>query len=457
MRHEEGARERTREMVPVTRPTMQAKQEEPGTNISGKIGTTLVEFSTETQQDVNDGISFGDAPVHCNCPHCERAVVTFTDYESSWVTYLLAFVVWFSLGWMAFWVLPLLWPAFKDVVHHCPRCLNVIARKSRISLPTFRTEVMSLKVGSCAIVLARKYVIILGGLLAIILTGYILRSTLHFKMQNTGDSLPKGDMSLLTWDDFLRECGPRTAFGHRTSSVRNFEEHFRRKTFRWQGEVLLIREGFDVFFLHAKSVIMVRMHPQRYLHQQDLPDVALLFSDDKNSEVAPLNKGDWIEFEATMTAHGHRGDPEVMMLWDVKKATKPDIPSSSAGSHGSGRHGGHAFAQEESRESAESNSRRKEVPPATPAPTPAPPVAAQPAATLAPVATMAPAAPAAPVATTLAPLPPSAASGENSPSSTPAPMKEETKQSNADSAADAVRDASKASDEKTTDEKAAAK
>ena len=27
---------------------------------------------------------------------------------------LLAIVVWFSLGWMAFWVLPLLWPAFKD-------------------------------------------------------------------------------------------------------------------------------------------------------------------------------------------------------------------------------------------------------------------------------------------------------------------------------------------------------
>lgn len=29
------------------------------------------------------------------------------------VTRLLAIVVWFSLGWMAFWILPLLWPAFK--------------------------------------------------------------------------------------------------------------------------------------------------------------------------------------------------------------------------------------------------------------------------------------------------------------------------------------------------------
>ena len=54
-------------------------------------------------------------PERCSCPHCERPVVTFIDYEASWVTWLLAIVVWFSLGWMAFWVLPLLWPAFKDL------------------------------------------------------------------------------------------------------------------------------------------------------------------------------------------------------------------------------------------------------------------------------------------------------------------------------------------------------
>ncbi|CAK0860936.1 unnamed protein product, partial [Prorocentrum cordatum] len=74
-------------------------------------------------------------------------------------------------------VLPLLWPAFKDVVHHCPRCLNVITRKSRISVPTFRSEVMSFKVGSCAVVLARKYVAILLGLVLLIVAACVLRST----------------------------------------------------------------------------------------------------------------------------------------------------------------------------------------------------------------------------------------------------------------------------------------
>jgi hypothetical protein len=254
--------------------------------------------------------------------------------------------------------------------------------------------------------------------------------------------MPKGDLSLLTWDDFLRECGPRTSFGKRTSSVRNFEEHFRRKTFRWQGEVLLIREGFDVLFLHAKSVIMVRMYPQRYLHQQELPDVALLFSEDKNHEVAPLNKGDWIEFEATMTAHGHRGDPEVMMLWDVKQATRPDPLSSSAVTNFQPNLAFHAFSREDHSATPESKRRGAEAhSPATATPTAAP-VAATPT----------PQPPATPAAT---PAPPAVASGDSAATSTPAPVKEATNRPIAETAAAAQTaadsSASKASSEKVTE------
>merc|ERR1712048_225626 len=60
-------------------------------------------------------------------------------------------------------------------------------------------------------------------------------------------------------------------------------------------------------------------------------DVALLFGEERNNEVAALNQGDWVEFEATMTAHGYRGDPEVMTLWHIKNITRPSPLSSSAG------------------------------------------------------------------------------------------------------------------------------
>merc|ERR1719277_369850 len=83
---------------------------------------------------------------------------------------------------------------------------------------------------------------------------------------------------------------------------------------------------------NTSSVIMVRMYPSRY-PRRDLPDVALLFGEDRNAEVAELNQGDWVEFEATMTAHGHRGNPEVLMLWHVKVVPKP-VPLSSTPGRG---------------------------------------------------------------------------------------------------------------------------
>lgn len=317
---------RGRELVPA-KPPPPKPAPEPEEAVPYKK-SSLIEFSTEARDDPNEGLEFGDSPKHCVCPHCERSVITFLDHEASWVTWLLAFIVWFSLGWMALWVLPLLWPAFKDVVHHCPRCLNVIARQSRIKLPTFRSEVMTIKVGSCAVVLARKYVMIFVGLVLVLLTVCVMRSTISITAQAPGDSVPKGKPSSLMWEDFMAACGPRQSMRYRSSTARAFEEKYRKRTFKWEGEVMLIREGFSVFMLKTKSVVMVRMYPQRF-PRRDIPDIALLFGEERNREVSTLSPGDWIKFEATMTSHGHRGDPEVMMMWHVALAPKPDPLSSS--------------------------------------------------------------------------------------------------------------------------------
>jgi hypothetical protein len=328
MHHEGQDRERKPQKQP-TAGTELAKYPVPELPAKpAATGAPLIEFSTEAHEDPNEGIVFGEMPCNCTCPHCDRQIVTFIDYEASWVTWLLGFVVWFSLGWMAFWVLPLLWPAFKDVVHHCPRCLNSIARRSRISFPTFRTEVCSLKIGNCAVVLARKYVIVFIGLMGTIVAVYLLRSFVHL---NSAPEMSKGEASLLSWEDFLYDCGPKTSLRSRGNSGILFEEKYRKKTFTWQGEVRVIREGFEIFFLKTKSVVMVRMYPSRF-PRRDLPDVALLFGDSLNKEIAELNPGDWVEFEATMTLHGYRGDPELMTLWHVKSIPRPEPLLSSAGS-----------------------------------------------------------------------------------------------------------------------------
>ncbi|CAE8602564.1 unnamed protein product [Polarella glacialis] len=210
---------------------------------------------------------------------------------------------------MAIWVLPVLWPAFKDVVHHCPRCLNVLARKSRIHMPTFRTEVCSLKIGNCAVVLSRKYVIIFVGLVGTIVAMYFLRSFAH--LNSAAPEVNKGEQSILLWQDFLGDCGPKTSLRSRAGTAAVFEDKYHRRTFKWQGEVGVIREGFEFFFIKTRSVVLIRMYPARRPGKdKNESDIALLFGENLNKEVAELNPGDWVEFEATMTLQGYRGDPE---------------------------------------------------------------------------------------------------------------------------------------------------
>merc|ERR1711994_968446 len=126
--------------------------------------------------------------------------------------------------------------------------------------------------------------------------------------------------------------------GYRASTAHSFDQRYRHRTFKWQGKVMTIKEGFDLVFARTKSVILVHMYPSRY-KREGIPDIALLFGDERNAEVAVLKPDDWIEFEATMSAHGHRGDPEVMTLWHVAAMPRPSPLSSSAGTQNHGRAG----------------------------------------------------------------------------------------------------------------------
>merc|ERR1712194_438382 len=76
--------------------------------------------------------------------------------------------------------------------------------------------------------------------------------------------------------------------------------------------------------LRTKSVVMLRMNPPRH-SRGDSPDVALLFGEDRYREVAALTPGDWVNFEATMQAHGYRGDPEVMTMWHIAAVKRPSL------------------------------------------------------------------------------------------------------------------------------------
>jgi len=273
---------------------------------------------TKKKNDLNHDVAFGDQPVGCVCPHCKHSVVTQVDHKATWITWIVAIAVILFFSWVSVCILPFIWPLFQDAFHYCPHCLNLIKQKGRISLPSIRQEIVSLRCGSCAVVLSRKYVIMLGMLTFLVFVAYGLRY--YFKFVGLPD-IPKGEVTNKTWDDFIYHCGVRSYLGNPIHAVAAFEEQFSQKTVTWEGRVKRVQEGF-----WSKNFMFINMVPPQ-LSRQDLADLALIFDQALNEKVAKVHVGDIIRFETTLLSFGRRGQPHFGMLWDFNvTATYDSLP-----------------------------------------------------------------------------------------------------------------------------------
>jgi lipopolysaccharide-induced tumor necrosis factor-alpha factor len=73
---------------------------------------------------------FGPAPVQLVCPYCKNTVVTSTSHENGAMVWLG--VLFLCLFCFCCFFIPFMIDSFKDVVHSCPSCNNVIGRCSRL-------------------------------------------------------------------------------------------------------------------------------------------------------------------------------------------------------------------------------------------------------------------------------------------------------------------------------------
>eukprot|EP00933_Yihiella_yeosuensis_P069902 TRINITY_DN7699_c0_g1_i2.p1 TRINITY_DN7699_c0_g1~~TRINITY_DN7699_c0_g1_i2.p1 ORF type:complete len:210 (-),score=26.23 TRINITY_DN7699_c0_g1_i2:1245-1874(-) len=189
------------------------------------------------EQEEEEDLIFDQTPVKVACPHCGVNIITFIEHESSWVTFLVCIVLFMVLNWAAICIVPVVYPLFKDVVHHCPRCLRVLATRSRVLLPSLKHEVMSFRFGSCAVVLARKYVLALAAMMTLIGSIHWIRSS---GVPATGaDAVVRSEVSDLRWEDFLKDCGFKSYLGNPIHVTVAFNEKFKNKTFHWAGQATL--------------------------------------------------------------------------------------------------------------------------------------------------------------------------------------------------------------------------
>lgn len=280
------------------------------------------------QQDPDEDPIFDQNPVKVSCPHCGLNIITFIEHEASWVTYAVCIGLLLMLNWAALCVVPVIYPLFKDVVHHCPRCLSVLAARSRVVLPKLRDEVMSFRFGSCVVVLARKYVFALSALIMCI-------GGIHW-MRSSGapptplDLVTRGPSVQLTWEDFLRDCGFKSYLGNPIHVSVAFNENYKNKTVHWTGRVHRIEEGISFLWLAQRGAVFVRMDPPQFPNKRDMADLVLLYKDDDKAvheQVRGLRRGGGFAFDATMVEVGKRGAPHVLALWEARAVEDEAMPT----------------------------------------------------------------------------------------------------------------------------------
>ncbi|PHJ21381.1 litaf-like protein [Cystoisospora suis] len=368
--------------TPVPTPIPNGKDHPPASLPRQVIGSPYNPSSRASSSSSSS--SFGDVPVNTTCPHCHKAITTTVSYKHSCMGITLCVLTTLVLGLYSFCVVPFLWLGLKDAVHSCPFCRNLIQRQSRISIPLFsssREEIVTVKCGSCAVVLSRRYFLLFFCILFFILLFYILRAGW---LGNALDILPKGELTEASWGDFYRDCGQKSQLGNPLQAVANFRDKFGGKTVRWTGLVKHVKEGlfssnFLFLVMYPTMTLAGQQHKKASGHpdsfssspfsfgrtgggedmsreggegsdaeekrkskqekeeedqeeekarllaldeenrglQGDGADLALAFSGDLNQVVEKLVPGDKVSFEATLVELGRRGKPTLGRLWSV--------------------------------------------------------------------------------------------------------------------------------------------
>lgn len=293
----------------------------------------LRRMEEEEEKEAGKAPVYDQHPVKVTCPYCRGSVTTYIDYETTGLTYMAALVCVLTLNWASICVVPILWQVLKDVVHHCPRCLSVLGRRSRVGLPNWRQQVMQFRLGSCVVVLQRKWVLVLLVLVVLIFGIHWARDGSHHRGGLLGAIGPQGEVvrgpdSDATWQDFAEDCGVRSYLGNPIHVSVAFDKNYKNRTVHWNGQVHRHRDTWGFFLLFGTRGLMeVRMDPPQQRMKGNLPDLLLEYDSPKVREiVAEIPDGAWFDFEATMLEVGRRGAPHLAWLWSAKPAEKQRPP-----------------------------------------------------------------------------------------------------------------------------------
>lgn len=257
------------------------------------------------------------------CPYCDRTVLTTVELQATGCSFMVALSIFFCCGWLSLCLLPFIWSLLQTAVHRCPLCQEKLSSRSRVTCFQFREQIVTLRIGTCAIVLSRRYIIGILSMLSLLL----LTLSVRWYLAAVGfpDAL-RGEVANATWTEFLEDCGVKSYLGNPLKAEALFEEKYADHTVRWQGRMHHVQEGF-----FSKHFIYIDMDPP-YYPRNDYRDLVLIFGKTLLPGIATVDVGDEILFEATLLELGRRGRPHLGVIWGLNVTTKAiDLPRMDKG------------------------------------------------------------------------------------------------------------------------------
>jgi len=274
----------------------------------GQLAVSVETADVDTPEDAYH--RWRNFPEAGRCPHCAARIVSIVTSERSTLGQALAFLLILYFGLPGLMWLPLLTPVLNDVVHSCPRCLNVIVRKNAMACPG-RGQVHTVRIGSCAMVIKQSYIFIAMGLLSVLGAVFAIVSNGWFRPFNLAD-VPPGRPSAVTWEKFLQDTGPRAYtrdMGRAFLLYNRYDGHL----VSWEGRVRRIQEHVSPWSREHSAIVTDMFPNEVYAY------TVLLFNKSMEEQVAHLLPGDFIKFNATLYEWGRRGMPTALVLRGVQE------------------------------------------------------------------------------------------------------------------------------------------
>ena len=145
------------------------------------------------------------SPIKATCPQCFVEITTFVQHEMNPFFPISACIIVLIFGYMSLIICPLVYLFTQNAVHRCSRCLITMGIKRCFGLPDdFSAPIWHLKLGKCAVVIARIYALL-------ILVGFTGLSSYYvyqrpYTIHKSMFDKPEGDEPKLisaTWTDYL--------------------------------------------------------------------------------------------------------------------------------------------------------------------------------------------------------------------------------------------------------------